>query len=164
MKHPNVTIQIGNKDDVDDIHLLLAALAKETGFQDKMISTPTNLIKFGFSSTPLFETLLAKHNNNTVGLCLYFFTFSSWLGSPGIYIQDLFVEEKYRKFGIGEQLLIKTAQLNEAKEITHIRLTVDENNKKAQDFYRKIGFQYQSKERTLHIKKEKLIKLTGKIS
>jgi len=163
MKETSITIQPGSENDVDDIHRLLAALAKETGFRDKMISTPTNLIKFGFSSKPLFETLLAKHNSNTIGLCLYFFTFSSWLGSPGIYIQDLFVERKYRKIGIGEQLLIKTAQLNEAKEITHIRLTVDENNKEAQDFYRKIGFQYQSKEQTFHIKKEKLIKLTEKI-
>ena len=100
---PKIKIQPGRECDVNDIHHLLEELADSIDMKDKMKSVPANIVQYGFSSNPLFQTLLAKHEGNVIGLCLYFFTYSSWMGAPGIYIQDLFVKKKYRKQNVGKK-------------------------------------------------------------
>ena len=94
---PKIKIQPGRECDVNDIHHLLEELAASIDMKDKMKSVPENIVQYGFSSNPLFQTLLAKHEGSVIGLCLYFFTYSSWKGAPGIYIQDLFVKKKISK-------------------------------------------------------------------
>ena len=100
---PKIKIQPGRECDVNDIHHLLEELADSIDMKDKMKSVPANIVQYGFSSNPLFQTLLAKHEGNVIGLCLYFFTYSSWMGAPGIYIQDLFVKKN-----IENRMLVRT--------------------------------------------------------
>ena len=150
-KNPIITIHAAKKEDVNDIHILLKELAIDTGMGKKMISTIDDLVKHGFTEGRHFHALLAKCENESIGLCLYFYTFSSWMGAPGIFIQDLFVTEKYRKLDIGKKLLHEVVAQNEQQEITHILLNVDHNNTEAKKFYEKLGFSYRTEEHNYFI-------------
>ncbi len=150
-KNPIITIHAAKKEDVNDIHILLKELAIDMGMDKKMISTIDDLLKYGFTEGRHFHALLAKCEKESIGLCLYFYTFSSWMGAPGIFIQDLFVTEKYRKLDIGKKLLHEVVAQNEQQEITHILLNVDHNNTKAKKFYEKLGFRYRTEEHNYFI-------------
>ena len=150
-KNPIITIHAAKKEDVNDINILLKELAIDTGMDKKMISTIDDLVKHGFTEGRHFHALLAKCENESIGLCLYFYTFSSWMGAPGIFIQDLFVTEKYRKLDIGKKLLHEVVAQNEQQEITHILLNVDHNNTEAKKFYEKLGFSYRTEEHNYFI-------------
>ena len=152
----NLKFRYGLKNDINDIHQMLCELATETGYGDKMTSSHDDLIKFGFRKNPSYKILLAEKASEIVGLCLYFYTFSSWLGQMGIYVQDLYIKKHHRTDCIGVKLLKELVQLEREKEITHIRLTADENNSKAQKFYEKIGFILRDEEKTYHIDTNKL--------
>tara|TARA_B100000212_G_scaffold333428_1_gene302885 strand:- start:2339 stop:2821 length:483 start_codon:yes stop_codon:yes gene_type:complete len=149
--NPIITIHAAKKEDVNDIHILLKELAIDMGMDKKMISTVDNLLKYGFTKGRHFHALLAKCEKESIGLCLYFYTFSSWMGAPGIFIQDLFVTEKYRKLDIGKKLLHEVVAQNEQQEITHILLNVDHNNTEAKKFYEKLGFRYRTEEHNYFI-------------
>jgi len=150
-KNPVITIHAAKKEDVNDIHILLKELAMDMGMDKKMISTIDDLLKYGFTEDRRFYVLLAKCEKKSIGLCLYFFTFSSWMGTLGIFIQDLFVTKKYRKLDIGKKLLHEVVAQNEQQEITHILLNVDHNNTEAKKFYEKIGFRYRTEEHNYFI-------------
>ena len=150
-KNPIITIHAAKKEDVNDIHILLKELAIDMGMDKKMISTIDDLLKYGFTEGRHFHALLAKCEKESIGLCLYFYTFSSWMGAPGIFIQDLFVTEKYRKLDIGKKLLHEVVAQNEQQEITHILLNVDHNNMEAKKFYEKLGFRYRTEEHNYFI-------------
>ena len=149
--NPIITIHAAKKEDVNDIHILLKELAIDTGMDKKMISTIDDLLKYGFTEDRRFYVLLAKCEKKSIGLCLYFFTFSSWMGTLGIFIQDLFVTKKYRKLDIGKKLLHEVVAQNEQQEITHILLNVDHNNTEAKKFYEKLGFRYRTEEHNYFI-------------
>mgnify|MGYP001250790337 FL=1 len=149
--NPIITIHAAKKEDVNDIHILLKELAIDMGMDKKMISTIDDLLKYGFTEDRRFYVLLAKCEKKSIGLCLYFFTFSSWMGTLGIFIQDLFVTKKYRKLDIGKKLLHEVVAQNEQQEITHILLNVDHNNTEAKKFYEKIGFRYRTEEHNYFI-------------
>ena len=104
-----------------------------------------------FTEGQHFHALLAKCEKKSIGLCLYFYTFSSWMGAPGIFIQDLFVAKKYRKLDIGKKLLHEVVAQNEQQEITHVLLNVDHNNTEAKKFYEKLGFSYRTEEHNYFI-------------
>ncbi len=150
-KKPIITIHAAKKEDVNDIYILLKELAIDMGMDKKMISTIDDLLKYGFIESRHFYALLAKREKESIGLCLYFYTFSSWMGAPGIFIQDLFVTKKYRKLDIGKKLLHEVVAQNEQQEITHILLNVDHNNTEAKKFYEKLGFRYRTEEHNYFI-------------
>ena len=150
-KNPIITIHAAKKEDVNDIHILLKELAIDMGMDKKMISTIDDLLKYGFTEGRHFHALLAKCEKESIGLCLYFYTFSSWMGAPGIFIQDLFVTKKYRRLDIGRKLLYEVIAQNEMEEITHISLNVDHKNTKAKKFYEKLGFRHRKEEHNYFI-------------
>ena len=76
-----------------------------------------------------------------VGLCLFFYNFSSWRGELGVYIQDLVVDSDVRASGIGRLLVRETARYAVGQGATHLRLSVDRDNHQAMRFYEKIGLQ-----------------------
>ena len=72
-------------------------------------------------------------------MCLYFRSFSTWHGRPGVYVQDLWVEERFRGGKVGEALLQRVASLTRANGGIYMRLAVDIRNFAAQRFYSRLG-------------------------
>lgn len=125
--------------DVADIHRLVVHLAQTTGHPLKITSTPDDFLAAGFSEPVAFHALIAERANQAIGLSLFFYTFSSWRGELGAYVQDLVVIEEARGLGIGKLLMRETAKLAINRGATHLRLSVAADNESASEFYHRIG-------------------------
>ena len=140
---------------------MIVALGRATGEEHKIDSDPLDFLRHGFGADPLFEAMIAERDSETVGLCLFFYTFSTWLGEPGIYVQDIIVSESERGTGLGKKLLAETARYGRDRDATHLRLTVDVENDNARCFYERIGMEHHHRENTYHIGREAFRKLAG---
>ena len=95
----------------------------------------------------MFEVMLAEQDGSAVGLCLWFYTYSSWRGAPGVYIQDLVVDPAARSSGIGRALMVATARHARSRGATHLRLSVEASNAAATRFYERICLRQAGSER-----------------
>ena len=132
-------IRQAEEEDVPEILELIKALAEFENLSDEVVATE-ELLKitlFGINSPA--EVQIAYDKNNTLGFALYFRSFSTFLGRPGIYLEDLYVRENARGKGVGEALLRRLAQ--RTREIGGGRLewAVLSWNEPAIGFYQKMG-------------------------
>jgi len=126
-------------EDVPEILELIKALAEFENLSEEVVATE-ELLKitlFGINSPA--EVQIAFDKNKTLGFALYFRSFSTFLGRPGIYLEDLYVRENARGKGVGEALLRRLAQ--RTREIGGGRLewAVLNWNEPAIGFYQKMG-------------------------
>lgn len=135
----NFAIRPATAADVEAIHALIRELAVATGPTGKFRSTPEELLEHGFGPTPLFRAQVAASNDRISGVALYFDTFSSWRGEPGVYLQDLVVTGSARGLGLGTRLLQAVVSEASQRGATHMRLAVDIDNDKAMRFYVRNG-------------------------
>lgn len=135
------------EDDIPEIHALLKELANATGLSRKFVSSEEDLRRYGFSPRPMFEVMLAEQDGRAVGLCLYFYTYSSWRGAPGVYVQDLVVDPSARAGGIGHALMVVTARHARSRGATHLRLSVDVANSEAIRFYERAGLSHATRDK-----------------
>ena len=140
-----------HRGDVDAIHSMILGIGAATNQTDRISSDPIDFLRHGFGPTPLFEAVIAERDDRPVGLCLYFFTFSTWLGEPGIYVQDLFVDSAERGSGLGRRLLVDVARRGAERKATHLRLSVDTDNVAARAFYERLGMEHRDTEETMHL-------------
>jgi ribosomal protein S18 acetylase RimI-like enzyme len=125
----------------------LLGIADALGERDKIVSTPDDIRRYGFGDAPAFRVLIAEAKGQVAGICLYFPSFSTWFGRPGVYVQDLYVAPEYRSTGVAEALMRRLAAETKADGGTYIRLSVDAKNPGAQKFYERIGMKWSSGER-----------------
>ena len=156
----DISIRMAGPKDAEAIHQMIMALARDTDAESKASSSPADFLKFGFGDDALFEALIAERNSEPVGLYLYFYSFSTWLGEPGIYIQDLYVADAERGSGLGRRLMHETAKRGRQRQASHLRLTVDRPNNSARQFYEHIGMHHRDDELTFHIGGREFIALT----
>lgn len=143
---PAITIRHGTAADAETIHAALLGIARAVGELHKIKSTPDDIRRHGFGDRPAFETLIAEAQGETAGLCLFFPSFSTWRGCPGAYVQDLYVEDRFRGLGIGARLIRRTAALVRARGGRYLRLSVDTMNLGAQEFYMRLGLVHSASE------------------
>ena len=132
-------IRQAKEEDVPEILELIKALADFENLSGEVVATE-ELLKitlFGINSPA--EVQIAFDKNKTLGFALYFRSFSTFLGRPGIYLEDLYVRESARGKGVGEALLRRLAQ--RTREIGGGRLewAVLNWNEPAIGFYQKMG-------------------------
>lgn len=125
--------------DADTIHRLIVELATDTGLRHKVSCTPADFREYGFGDDAAFTALLAERGGAVVGMALFFLTFSSWRGEPGVYLQDLVVAASARGQGLGRRLLAETARAGLEAGATHLRLSVEARNSGAIRFYESCG-------------------------
>ncbi len=135
--------------DVSVILELIKELAEYENLLDEVVSSQELLKKTLFGPKSRAEVIIAFDKKRVLGFALYFFSFSTFLGRTGIYLEDLFVRESERGKGIGKALLCNLAR--RVKEVDGGRLdwSVLNWNKKAMDFYENIGA-YSLKEWTMY--------------
>ena len=132
-------IRQAEEEDVPEILELIKVLAEFENLSEEVVATE-ELLKitlFGINSPA--EVQIAFDKNKTLGFALYFRSFSTFLGRPGIYLEDLYVRENARGKGVGEALLRRLAQ--RTREIGGGRLewAVLNWNEPAIGFYQKMG-------------------------
>lgn len=96
---------------------------------------------FGPGSTT--KAIICEIDNIPVGVAVYFFNYSTWLGKHGLYLEDLYVSPEYRGAGAGRALLKHLAQIAVAKNCGRFEWSVLDWNEPAIQFYKSIGAQPQ---------------------
>ncbi len=114
-----------------------------------------------FGANPKAFALLAEVDGNIAGLCLYFYNFSTFLGRPGIYIEDIFVKERYRKRGIGRRFFSRITEIAKAENCGRIEWWVLDWNRDAIDFYTTLGAEAMSEWTVYRITEDKFSALTA---
>lgn len=133
-----VNIRIATQKDVPIILRLIKELAVFEKMSQEVIATEESLHKSLFGDRPYAHVLLAEVDGEAVGYALYFFNFSTFLGKPGLYLEDIYVKEKYRGQGIGITLLKYCARIARENDCFRMEWLVLKWNP-ARDFYEHIG-------------------------
>lgn len=134
-------IRTTTESDVPVILQLIRDLATYERAPDAVVATETGLREVLFGPKPAAEVLLALENAEPVGFAVFFHNFSTWLGRPGLYLEDLFVRPEKRGKGYGRALLERLAQIAKERGCGRMEWAVLDWNDPAIQFYRKLGAQ-----------------------
>lgn len=143
----DIDIRPGVVGDAGRIHRALRDFASAMGEPERITSTARDILIHGFGERPAFETLIAESGSRFAGMCLFFPSFSTWRGAPGIYVQDIWVEPEFRGLDIGERLIRRVAGIAHARGGRYLRLSVDAGNTAAIRFYERLGLGFSRDER-----------------
>ena len=127
--------------DVPIILQLIRDLATYERAPDEVTATEEQLVDVLFGERPVAEVLLAFEAESPVGFAVYFYNFSTWLGRPGLYLEDLFVKPEKRGKGYGRALLVELAKIARDRSCGRMEWAVLDWNEPAIKFYRALGAQ-----------------------
>jgi len=136
---PSFLIRPATVADVPLILTLIRELAEYERAPNNAIATEEGLCEVLFGDKPSAEVLIAFENDTAVGFAVYFFNFSTWLGRPGLYLEDLFVRPTIRGKGYGRALLQRLAQIAQERGCGRMEWAVLNWNEPAIGFYKKLG-------------------------
>lgn len=133
------TIREASPTDTPAIFGLIQQLARYEKLLHEVVATEELLERHLFGPHPVAEVLMAERSGKVVGFALFFTSFSTFLGKPGIWLEDLFVIPEARDLGIGKALLSRVAKLAYERGYGRLEWTVLDWNEPAIGFYRKLG-------------------------
>ena len=125
--------------DVPIILELIRDLATYERAPDEVTATEEQLVDVLFGERPAAEVLLAFEGKSPVGFAVFFHNFSTWLGRPGLYLEDLFVKPEKRGKGYGHALLVELAKIARDRGCGRMEWAVLDWNEPAIKFYRALG-------------------------
>ena len=127
------------KADVPVILALIKDLAEYERLSNEVVATEEILEETLFGERHYAEVLLAFLGNEPAGYALFFHSFSTFLGRPGIYLEDIYVKPQYRGSGIGKKLLARLAQLASERKCGRMEWAVLNWNEPSIGFYKSLG-------------------------
>ena len=125
--------------DVPLILELIKGLAEYERLSGEVTATEDGLRQALFGASSPARALIARDGAEAVGFAVYFYNFSTFLGRPGLYLEDLFVRPDWRRRGVGRRLLRHLARLAVAEGCGRLEWSVLDWNAPAIAFYRSIG-------------------------
>jgi len=137
----SVQIDPATPADVPLLLELIKALAEYERMTDQVVATEADVHRTLFGDTPLAEAVIARSGGEAVGFALWFYNYSTFLGRPGLYLEDLFVLPEKRGLGIGRALLIHLARVAVSRNCGRMEWSVLNWNEPAIRFYRSLGAQ-----------------------
>lgn len=132
-------IRTATPQDVPQILALIHELADYEKLSHEVVATVESLERTLFGPKSYGEVLLAEADGEVAGFCLFFHNYSTFLGKPGLYIEDIFVRPTHRGAGIGKALFAQAARIANERGCGRMEWWVLDWNKPAIDFYRKMG-------------------------
>jgi GNAT superfamily N-acetyltransferase len=133
------TIRPATVADVSIILELIRALSEYERAPNDVVATEQILQETLFGKKPAAEVLLLFENEIAAGFALFFHNFSTWIGRPGLYLEDLFVRPEHRGKGYGRALLIELAKIARERNCGRMEWAVLDWNEPAIQFYHKLG-------------------------
>jgi GNAT superfamily N-acetyltransferase len=148
----------------NDAALLLAMIRELAEFErapEMVTNTEENLVRDGFGEDPRFRALIAEWSGQPVGYALFFNYYSTWAGR-GLYLEDVFVREAFRKRGIGVALMAAVARVAVEERCYGIHWAVLDWNEKAVELYKALGAEFRDSWRPVVLSGEALERLAEK--
>jgi GNAT superfamily N-acetyltransferase len=136
---PRFTIRPATIADVPVILNLIRELATYERAPNEVTATEEQLVDVLFGKKPAAEVLLAFEDKTPAGFAVFFHNFSTWLGRPGLYLEDLFVRPEQRGKGYGRALLVDLAKIARERGCGRMEWAVLDWNEPAIEFYHKLS-------------------------
>jgi GNAT superfamily N-acetyltransferase len=136
---PGFTIKPATETDVPLILSFIKKLAEYEKLAHLVVTTEEILRETLFGARPYAEVVIGYYKNEPVGFALFFHNFSTFLGQPGIYLEDLFVDEEQRGKGFGKALLVYLAKLALERGCGRLEWSVLDWNEPSINFYKSLG-------------------------
>ncbi len=125
--------------DVPQIHRLIRELAEYEKSLDQVRATADDLRRALFADRPAVFAHVAEHSGAVAGFALWFLNYSTWTGSHGIYLEDLYVVPGLRGAGLGRALLAELAAICVRNGYDRLEWWVLDWNSAARGFYESLG-------------------------
>jgi GNAT superfamily N-acetyltransferase len=135
----NLRIEKAGEGDVPVILSFIKELAEYERMSDEVVATEELLRKALFGERAMAEVVIAYRDERAVGFALFFHNFSTFLGRPGIYLEDLYVQPHARGLGVGRALLSHLARLAKERDCGRLEWAVLDWNEPAIKFYQNLG-------------------------
>jgi GNAT superfamily N-acetyltransferase len=132
-------IRAATEGDVPLILSLIKELAEYERLSQEVVVTEEALRNSLFGERPGAEVLIGNLGDDPAGFALFFHNFSTFLGKPGLYLEDLYVKPGFRGAGVGQALLVRLAKLARERGCGRLEWSVLDWNEPAIGFYRRIG-------------------------
>jgi len=137
---PSIALRTAAAGDVGILLELVRELAHYEKMPDAVVASEADLLQHGFGAERRFEALLALVDEKPAGFALFFSSFSTWLGRPGLYLEDIFVAEWARKLGVGRRLMARVAAIAVERRWGRLDFAVLHWNP-AREFYHRLGIE-----------------------
>lgn len=153
-------IETASERDLPLIHKLVKDLAEYEKLAHAVIATEETLRESLFRKRAA-EILIGYAGDEPAGFAVFFQTFSTFLGVPGMYLEDIFVEPKWRRKGLGRQLLARLARIADERGYGRVEWSVLDWNELAIGFYKALGAKPMDEWTVFRLTGESLRKLGG---
>jgi GNAT superfamily N-acetyltransferase len=140
----SITIRAATESDIPAILGFIRALAKYERLEHECIATEEGLHKTLFGQRAYAEVVFACVDGAPLGFALFFHNYSTFLGKPGIYLEDLFVNPEARGSGLGKRLLQWLAQTAVERDCGRLEWSVLDWNEPSIRFYKNLGAELKS--------------------
>ncbi len=148
--------------DVSLVLHFIKKLAEYEKLSHEVVATEADLDKYLFGAEKMAEVLIGYEGEVPVGFALFFHNFSTFLGKPGIYLEDLFVLEEYRGKAYGTKLLAHLAALAVERKCGRLEWAVLDWNEPSIEFYKSLGARMMDEWIVNRMSDESLVKLATK--
>ena len=156
-----VRIRTATSADLPVILAFIRELAAYEQLEHQVVATEALLEQYLFGERPVAEALLAETDGGPEGFALFFPHFSTFLGRPGIYLEDLYVREGARGHGIGRALLARLARIAVERGWGRVEWAVLDWNAPAIGFYKGLGAMLLDDWRICRLTGDALVQLAG---
>ena len=136
---PSLSVRPALAKDIPAIAQMVRELAAYENLLDEVTVTPSRIHEALFGSSPQAHAILAECGGEAVGMAVFFFNFSTFRAQPGLYLEDLYVKEAFRRRGYGEQMLRYLAGVAVQNGCGRFEWAVLDWNLPAIRFYEKMG-------------------------
>jgi GNAT superfamily N-acetyltransferase len=136
---PGFEIKAATAADVPLILAFIKKLAEYERLAHEVVATEEGLRATLFGARPFAEVVIAYYESEPVGFALFFHNFSTFVGRPGLYLEDLYVDERQRGKGFGKALLVHLAKLAVERNCGRLEWAVLDWNEPAINFYQTLG-------------------------
>ena len=132
-------IRSATEDDAPLILSLINELADYERLSHEVVATEADLRGHLFGERPVAEVLIGELDGKPAGFALFFHNFSTFLGRPGIYLEDLYVRPSFRGSGMGRAMLVRLAELAKERGCGRLEWSVLDWNEPSIGFYKSLG-------------------------
>jgi GNAT superfamily N-acetyltransferase len=157
----DIRIRPALSQDLPQVLAFIRELAVYERLEDQVIATEADLAAALFGARPYAEVVLGCLGETPVGFALFFHNFSTFLGKPGIYLEDLFVRPEARGLGVGKRLLAWLAHTTLERGCARLDWAVLDWNKPSIGFYLSLGAVAQDEWTTFRLTGAALERLAG---
>ena len=156
-----VNIRSATREDVLALLAFIRELATYEKKRHKCLTTEDDLLRDGFGPDAKFRSLIAEWNGEPAGYAVFFYFYSTFQGRPALFLEDLYVPDRFRGKGIGKALLAAVAKLAIEEKCFGMRWEVLDWNAPAIEFYKRLGADFLDERRSVALVGKALRKVAG---